>query len=216
MRSSGRRPRICTVPSGERVAVNCARPCGPSASGRGTSVDLSEKTSGSRAVSSPTTRSKSACATVGAAISVTSTSEMVTDPAPSSFMAAITASAASAQRGDGAPSPCVQAGVPGTPALRAAARMRPRARSLSAAQASKRGPCSSITKRSVKGAMTGRGAEMRISTGTPCGRARPRSSSNRRFWAGLSAMAVTCTPSAATEILDRGSSRSAARPKSTA
>ena len=76
--------------------------------------------------------------------SVTSPSEKVTEPEPSSATAAMALTTASDQRGVGVPRPMVQAGCPGTPAVAAAARIWRRARSVSAEQLSKRVNQSSI------------------------------------------------------------------------
>jgi hypothetical protein len=68
-----------------------------------------------------------------------------------------------------------------------------RASGVSALQASNRAPRSSITKRSVKGASTGRGAESARTSSTPSGTAARSASSVARLSAALSEMAVTVT-----------------------
>ena len=145
-----------------------------------------------------------------------SASENVTEAEPSSATARIAWLTASAQRGVGVPSPIVHKGRPVSPAAVAAAMIWLRARSVSAEQLSKRAPSPSTTKRSVKGVMTGRGAEMSSTSRTPDGAMARNSPSSRRFSASLSEMAVTSIRSAVTEILDRSSRSSASSPKASA
>ena len=134
------------------------------------------------------------------------------EPAPSSFIAASPMVTASDQVGVGTPRPMVQRCLPCAPAATAAATIRSREVSFSAEQASNRAPSPSIRKRSVKGVMTGRGAEMSSVTRSPSGRLRDRLASSLAFSAALSEIAVTETWSAATEILARGRFFSASMP----
>ena len=131
------------------------------------------------------------------------------EPPPTSFSLAMPNSTASAQRREGTPRPRVQIALPSRPAPEAARRMRDRASSVSAEQASKRAPSSSIRKRRVKGVMTGRGAERSSASRRPSGLRRVRLVSSRLRASALSVMALISTLSASTDTLERGRSRNA-------
>ena len=105
-------------------------------------------------------------------------------------MACVTALA---QLGLGTPRPTVQRAVPLTPARVPAARMRIRASSVSAEQASKRAPFSSMPKRRAKGVITGRGAAMSKTRVKLGGAARRSLASIAALASGLSEMAVIDT-----------------------
>jgi hypothetical protein len=82
--------------------------------------------------------------------------------------------------------------------------MASRASSESAEQASKANLPSSMRARSVKGAITGWGAETESASRRPSGAMRASSDSRRRWSSGESEMASMETPPGATEILARG------------
>ena len=135
---------------------------------------------------------------------------------PDDMMAAIDMAAASAQLGEGTPSPMRQSRSPSMPALRAAPTIFDRPSSVCAEQVSNLGPASSCRKRSVNGVMTGRGEEISKLTRSPEGTSRFRRASTLSLRSSLSAIAVIVTRRASIEILERGSASSASRPKSTA
>ena len=163
--------------------------------------------SGRAVSSSEVTRSNSPGSVPSSAISETSASDRVSVPPPSSASAAIPSAAAAPQEAEGTPSPTSQSALPMKPAAEAASSTRARAASLSTAQASNRGAAPSrMTKRSVKGVMTGRGAAMSSASATSSGRRRARRLSSSAFCSALSATAVTETRPGATVILERGRS----------
>ena len=206
--SSGTRPRTCTAPSGLRVALNSGVPASAASCGS-VSTACKAKISGRALDNSPITRSKSARGVPTAATRVISASENVTVPCPNALRAAMDCATASPHVRDGTPRPSGQAICPCTPAATAALMIRACASGVSAAQASKCGPRSSMMKRTVKGVITGRGAVIDSSTLTPGGAARASSDSSLRCWATLSEIASTTTRLAVTEILERGNCASA-------
>ena len=170
------------------------------------STVVREKISGSAASSSAATLSNCAIGVPSGARSATSVSEKVIEPPASASTAPMPASAAAAHSDVGAPRPMGQTALPSSPALRAAERMRARATCVFAAQASKRGGSSGdITKRSVKGVITGRGAAMSRARRRSSGARRVNSASSMALASGLSVTAVMRTSPGATEILARSS-----------
>ena len=211
---SPKRPRNSALwVLGSRVAVNSAVAKSAETSAFSAILASSENTSGSVARSDPTALSKLSWLTVSAAKSVMSASENVTVPAPIAASAAIDSEVACAHEGLGTPMPTVQVKSPLAPAATAAAKIRSRAASVSAEQASNRAPPASITKRKVKGVKTGRGAVISVVTTKPCGAAWAKTASNWRFSTSDPAIAMIATPSAEIEILALGSSCSAVTPK---
>ena len=211
-RSSVSRPRNSSLPvCGANRAVKSAGPSLPAVAFF-SNVAFSEKTSGKAASNSPTTRSKSAWATSLPACSDTSASLKVIVALANSATAAMPAVVADDQLGLGTPRPTMQVLRPTTPAAVAAARMRARATSVSAEQASNRADVASLTKRSVNGVSTGRGADMSTTTFNPGGLVVFSCVTRLRFSASETAIAVIATRSAATEIFDRGNSCKAATP----
>ncbi len=179
-------------------------------------IECSEKTGGKAFSNSPTTRSKVGCGVSAKATSVTSASENVSVPPSSVLSAAMPCWTASAQRGLGTPSPMLQVTLPSTPAAAAADTIWSRAWSVSAEQTSKVATPSSMEKRNVNGVMTGRGALISSTNSMPSGAARLSAASIWAFSDGLLLRAVTATRSAATEIFERGRTRSASRANSRA
>ena len=137
-------------------------------------------------------------------IKVMSAFEMVTEPPPNSFKALMLSSTAVAQLVLGTPMPTVQLAWPSRPAAFAEARIIRLASSVSAEQASKCAPFSSIRNRKVNGVMTGRGAAISNRNRKPGGAARVSRFSIAALSSALSAMAVIATRPAETDTFERG------------
>jgi hypothetical protein len=179
------------------------------------SVEVSEKSirQAGFAQIAKRTLSKAACVTVLSAKSVTSASEKVIVADPSSATARMPRVTASDQRGVGVPRPTVQIAWPGaSPPPGRLPEWCLRARSVSAEQAVEALAPASTTKRSVKGVITGRGAEIAASRRTSAGCACSARSRNGAFRRGCRQWRSPA-PRPLTEIFDRFSSASASKTK---
>ena len=116
---------------------------------------------------SPTTRSKRRCDVPSFATRLTSASEKVSVPSPSSARAATAISMARAHSVDGTPRPTSQLSPVARPAASAAVIIRAAFASVSAEQTSRVATSPSRIIRKAKGVITGRGAEMSITTSNP-------------------------------------------------
>ena len=206
-------PRICTWPSGERVATISGMAASSSGvSGATNRMGLSAKTSGK----SPSSRLVIVSNRVGSvpagAVSVTSASLRVTDPPPSLARAAMACVAALLHKGDGTPRPCRQVASSARPAAFAAARICTAASGLSALQASKEAPSAVMRNRNVKGVITGRGALMPIFEVISAGVRRVSSSKSLDFCASDSPMASIVTCVSPIEIFECSNRSKAKRP----
>ena len=97
------------------------------------------------------------------------------------------------QLGEGTPKPSVQSALPSSPAALAACNISARLSGVSAEQASKRAPVLSLIKRSVKGVITGRGAEMASARRRLLGALRASCASSLRRASALADVAVMAT-----------------------